>query len=452
MTIPPNKTDAGNGSYGICRVIDASRSPSPDPRRSRKKLRCISLKWRLARKIGYIHIPVQATTSSTDTRNSKNMNTEQKKAQIQREQTDQSLGRERHKTDDALATNQKHTQNMADDIVERARDQADEILDAAREKADKKLSPDKFRTGEDAAQVVAREVVAEERIEEDASLKQERASADESLRWEREEQSRILAALLPLERERTDRFLLTERGLADDSIVHRDDLMGMVSHDLQNLLAGIAIQATILAKQASDSDEGRRTLISVDRIERYVARMNRLIGDLIDVTSVDAGKFAVHPQPGDVAEMIAEAIAPFAQTAQEKGLSLGFATDGQILHGVFDWDRMVQVFTNLIANAIKFTHNGDSITIKIARAEKILRVSVLDTGEGIAEDMRDAIFVRFGQAGGSVQQGLGLGLYISKCIVEAQGGRIWAESNPAGNGSAFHLTIPAHDSANALHA
>lgn len=383
--------------------------------------------------------------------NDKNINPD-RRTQIERENTDESLCRERNKADDALAEKQKLAQDIADDIVKLAREQADDILDTAREKADEKLNPNNTGSCKDESQVMAQEVVAEERIEEDAILKEERASADESLRWKRDEQSRILAALLPLERERTDRSLHVERGLSDNAIIHRDDLMGMVSHDLQNLLAGIAIEAAILGKQASDSDEGKRTLLSVDRIESYVAYMDRLIGDLVDVTSIDGGKFAVHPQPGDVAEMIFEAITPFAQSAQEKGLSLEFTPDGEIPHGVFDWGRMVQVITNLIANAMKFTREGDSITIRIARDETTLRVSVLDTGEGIVEGMRDTIFERFAQAGGANHLGLGLGLYISKCILVAHGGHIWTEGNPAGKGSAFHLTIPAHDSANALQA
>jgi signal transduction histidine kinase len=361
--------------------------------------------------------------------------------QIEREQTDESLRQERNKTDHALTAQRKLTQDLADGIVERAREQADEVLDAAREKADEKLNPDGPEEG--STECVEREAVAQNRVEEDVALKQERASADDDLRWEREKQSRILAALLPLEREKTDRYLLKERELSDDMVVYRDDFMGMISHELSNLLTGIAIHAQLLAVRASDSDEGRQTLAGINIIERCVAGMNRLIRDLVDVTSIDAGKLAVHPQPGNVTEMISEAITPFAHAAQEKGLSLEFATAGQMLSGVFDGERMTQVVANLIANAMRFTPRGGSITLKAAHSGDDIRVSVLDTGEGIAADMREAIFERFGQAGGNAHRGLGLGLYISRCIVEAHGGRIWAESNPAGTGSAFHLTIPA---------
>ena len=216
-----------------------------------------------------------------------------------------------------MAVNRKLVQDLADEVVERAREQADEVLVEAREQADLKLEDEGQVTR--ASTELAREALAQERSDEDVVLQAERSSADQSLLWEREEQARILAALLPLEREGTDRYLLTERGISDRAVVNRDDLLGMVGHDLQKLLAGIAVEARVLANGVSDSEEGKRTLRGVVRVEHYVACMNRLIGDLLDVTGIDAGKLALHPSPADVAELIAEGIAPFAQTAQEKG-------------------------------------------------------------------------------------------------------------------------------------
>ena len=156
------------------------------------------------------------------------------------------------------------------------------MLDKAREKADDKLDAAK-------AGVAARAAVAIERAGEDEALKEDRAAADASLRRERDEQARPLTVLLPLEREKTDLYLLTERARSDDALAHRDDFLGIVSHDLRNLLGGIAGNAALLSKQASKSDEGRRTTATAQRIERYVARMNRLIGDLGDVVSIEAG-------------------------------------------------------------------------------------------------------------------------------------------------------------------
>lgn len=362
------------------------------------------------------------------------MSADAKNPQPERAQTDESLRTERKNTDHVLEERRTDTEETADGIVERAREQADAVLDTARDKADVKLEAA-------GAGPQARKAVARERAGEDEALSDERAAADESLSREREEQARTLAALLPLERQKTDRHLLTERTRSDDAVAHRDDFMGIISHDLRNLLSAVAGNARLIAKQASQSDEGRSTVDGMERIQRYVARMNRLIGDLVDVVSIDAGKLAVHPQPGDAAEVIAEAVEAFAQGAQEKGISLVFESSERPLRAIFDRDRMVQVLANLITNAIKFTDGGGAITVRSERAEDALRVSVLDTGKGISEDMLDAVFERFWQVGKSDHRGLGLGLYISKCIVDAHGGRIWVESK-LGAGSAFHFTIP----------
>jgi signal transduction histidine kinase len=288
----------------------------------------------------------------------------------------------------------------------------------------------------------AQAVLAQERIEEDTALQEERGIADEVLRRERQAQSRNLAMLLPLEREKTDRYLLTERARADDAVAHRDDFMGIASHDLRNLLAGIATNATLVSRQASDSEEGRRTVAGMNRIERYVARMNRLIGDLVDVVSIDAGKLAMYPEPADVALLISEAVELFGHAAREKSVRLTCTTGDQPLAALLDKERMLQVLANLVANAIRFTPSGGAVTLEADRAGDDLRVSVLDTGTGVAENMREAVFERFWQMGKNDRRGLGLGLYISRCIVDAHGGHIWVESNPGG-GSAFRFTVAA---------
>jgi signal transduction histidine kinase len=363
------------------------------------------------------------------------MSSDPPKPRPERDETDQSLRTERKNTDEVLAEQRTRIEDAADEVVERAREQADAVLDSARDKADDKL---------DAADAAApvRAAVAKERAREDETLKDERTVADEALRREREDQARALAALLPLEREKTDRHLFTERERSDHTLAHRDDFMGMVSHDLRNLLGGIAGNAALLSKLASESDEGRRTLGAMERIERYIARMNRLIGDLVDVASIDAGKLAMHPQMADAAELVNESVGAYAQTARDKDIALEARIGEPALPCVFDRERMLQVLANLIANSLKFTPRGGAITIAAERAGDDVRLSVRDTGSGIPAEMLEVIFERFWQVGKNDQRGLGLGLYISRCIVDAHGGRIWAEST-VGSGSAFHFTIPA---------
>jgi signal transduction histidine kinase len=368
------------------------------------------------------------------------MGPESGKPRPERDRTDESLRTERSNTDRAIAEKRSGIEETADQLVDRARDQADAVLEAAREKAD---SLDAAGLASEVSALMTADAVADERALQDEVLQAERAAADERLRRERDEQARTLAALLPLEREKTDRFLLTERARADDALAQRDDFMGMVSHDLRNLLSGIVLNATLLADSAPDSDPGRRAAAG-QRIHRYVARMNRLIGDLVDVVSIDAGKLAVDPQRCDAAALVTEAVDAFAHAAAEKGLRLESQVAAGPLPADFDHDRMLQVLANLLANAIKFTPEGGAVVVTGERAGDELRFGVSDTGTGIPEDMLEAVFQRFWQVGRNDPRGLGLGLYISRCIVEAHGGRIWAERRPGG-GSSLQVAIPGAD-------
>ena len=365
------------------------------------------------------------------------MDPEAKKPRPERDQTDESLRTERNNSDHVMADARANVQESADAVVERAREQADAVLEAARDKADQKLDTA-------APEAEERAAVARERAQEDQVLQDERVAADRRLQRERAELARTLARLLPFERETTDRYLLTERARSDDALAHRDDFMGMVSHDLRNLLSGIVMNAMLLSEESSDSDEGRRTVAGMKRIERYAARMKRLIGDLVDVVSIDAGKLAMQPLRGDAGALITEAVDVFAQAASGKGISLGSGPAAGALLADFDHERMLQVLANLVTNALKFTPRGGGVVIHVERVENVLRFSVSDTGAGIPLDMLEAVFERFCQVGKNDQRGLGLGLYISKCIIDAHGGKIWVESK-LGEGSAFHFTIPAGD-------
>lgn len=351
----------------------------------------------------------------------------------ERKQTDKSLRTEREKTDRALAEKQATVESDADTVIARARETADAVLVEARDKADDQLE-------ETGAVDEAHDVLAGERAREDKALSDERAAADASLAREREESNLALAKLLPLERVKTDRFLLTERVRADDALSHRDDFLGIVSHDLRNLLGGIVMSAGILAQTKAQGADAEQIKSGTDRIQRYAARMNRLIGDLLDVASIDAGRLAMKPAPGSVAEVVDEAVEIFTADATAKGLTLDAGVTDPALQAVFDHDRVLQVLANLLSNAIKFTGAGH-VHIEAARAEGNVRFSITDTGGGIPESMLDVVFQRFWQAGADDRRGLGLGLYISRSIVEAHGGRIWVESTPQ-VGSTFIFTLP----------
>jgi signal transduction histidine kinase len=372
------------------------------------------------------------------------MPTEEKKLSLGRDQTDKNLQAERQKTDLALAETQEAVEEDADRIVQHARETADAVLETAREKADEQLAESVAHPA--SAVIIAAEAIAHERAIEDESLQDERITADETLDRERREDARALKLLLPLEREATDRTLLTERARSDDALANRDDFLGMVCHDLRDLLNGIMMSSTLLSEQATESEEGQRAIKSGIQIQRYAARMNRLIGDLIDVASIDAGKLSFTPAVADSGALVHEAVETFQASAQARDLALTAEISGDERDAHFDHDRMLQVLANLITNAIKFTPKGGTVRVRRQYQDEAVLFSVSDSGGGIPADMLQAIFERFWQVGKNDRRGLGLGLYISKCIVDAHGGKIWAESKP-GKGSRFFFTIPLPDPA-----
>lgn len=358
------------------------------------------------------------------------------KDSVEREQTDGALRTEREKTDRALAERQQAIEGDADEVIERARENADAVLETARDKADQRLGLEEV-----VPPVAARAVIADEREQEDAAVREERESADESLRRERLETARALRALLPLERQKTDRHLLTERVRWDEALSNRDDFLGIVSHDLRGLLGGIVMSAGLLAAKAPDNSDGKYALLQAERIQRYAARMNRLIGDLVDVASIEAGKLAVVPVSADAALLLAEAMDTFEAPASARSIALTLELDQQPLMAAFDYPRMLQVLTNLVSNAMKFTADAGRIVLRGEAVDGEVRLSVSDTGVGIPAHQLEAVFERFWQVHATDRRGLGLGLYISRCILDAHDGRIWAESTE-GAGTTIYITLP----------
>jgi signal transduction histidine kinase len=344
----------------------------------------------------------------------------------EREKTDESLRTERENMDRGRLERQAAIEKDADDVVHQAREQEDAVLDAARGKADRRLETVSGISGE--------------RLLEDEALRQERAGEDEVLRRERHRVALTFATVLAFEREKTDLDLLTERARSDNALANRDDFLGMVSHDLRNLLNGIVMGVGLLSLQTPEGESGNRIRKDAERIQGYATRMARLIGDLVDVVSIDAGRLAVTPVRQDCAALIDEAIDAFRGIAAKKNISLT-KIDGAPFVAELDRQRLLQVLANLIGNAIKFTAPGGSVSVHAERKGGEALFRVRDTGSGIPLALLESVFERFWQVGENDRRGQGLGLYISRCIVQAHGGRIWAESEE-GKGSEFFFTIP----------
>lgn len=361
------------------------------------------------------------------------MEESEKHRQAERAATDQSLDDEREKADEELERRSTHIDEEADEVIAGARDLADNVLRSARAKADEKLLAET-----DSTEHVA---VAEERSREDEVLLQERATADESLSKERELRRRALAALLAMERDQTDDDLVLERDRADAAIGSRDDFLGIVSHDLRNLLGGMALTANALMSIPCKGEVARDVARNAQRIQKCTMRMDRLVGDLLDVVSIEAGRLALSPLRHDASELVSETSSIFLAIAAAKDIPIRADVVAGSFFAQCDRERILQVLANLVGNAIKFTHKGGKIDLRLERVEHELKFGVADTGAGIPPERLELVFQRFWQAESQNPAGVGLGLYISKSIVEAHGGKIWAHSR-MGEGSTFYFTLP----------
>jgi signal transduction histidine kinase len=345
-----------------------------------------------------------------------------------REQTDESLRAERQRAD-VIGSNLSAIEETADAVIEKARDRADRVLAEARRRTDYQL-PDGAPGAE------PRKHLARERMQEDAALEEERGVADEVLKAERAEH----AAALEAEREETDLHLSRERARADVAVATRDEFLAVVSHDLRNMLSSVLGFASLIA--GAELTEDRAKVIGfAGRIQRSGTRMNRLIGDLVDLASIEAGALAVAREVGDPTPVVEEAVDTFRTEAAARGLSLVTDIDQQRPLASFDAARLLQVLVNLITNALKFTPTGGSVVVRVSSAGENVRFAVSDTGIGIPEDKVATLFERFRQLAPNDRRGVGLGLYISKCIVSGHGGKIGVESR-LGEGSTFYFTIP----------
>jgi len=222
----------------------------------------------------------------------------------------------------------------------------------------------------------------------------------------------------------------------------RDDLIAVVSHDLKNPLAVILMQAESMLKRASVGSEESLPLLRVgaERIGRSATHMKALIEDLLDLARIETQRFTLHLQSIESRVLLDEALLAALPLAESKRITLaGDLIDLPRLEA--DSERLFRVLSNLLGNAVKFTPEGGTVTLRAAPRGDDLLVTVIDTGPGIAADHLPHVFERYWQARPASQAGAGLGLYIAKGIVEAHGGRIWAESSAGGASLIFTLPL-----------
>jgi signal transduction histidine kinase len=225
-----------------------------------------------------------------------------------------------------------------------------------------------------------------------------------------------------------------------DATRMRDEVLRVVAHDLRSPLNTISLSAGLLGQQGLPAgQEAGKDRLAV--IERSVAQADRLIQDLLDVARVEAGELQIEAEPVDVSGVIAETIELHQPLAAQRKIQLRVERVPEGLVMQADRRRVLQVFANLLGNAFKFSAEGGMVTLRVSKQDGAACFSVQDQGQGITKSDLARLFEPFWQGNKRKDQGAGLGLSISKAIVQAHGGKIWVESQP-GAGSTFYFTLP----------
>ena len=275
-----------------------------------------------------------------------------------------------------------------------------------------------------------------------------KVTRDLTARREAEEQARQLAAQQAANAEAARRNAELRRlnvqlesalAVAERSTRVRDDVLAVVAHDLRNPVHTVLGAAGVVEVIPSGEAHDRH----VQMIQRAARRMERLISDLLDVASIESGTLSMRKAPVDLTALVSEVLELLEAQARERKIEIHREIEHDVPVVMGDHDRLLQVLSNLIGNAIKLTAEGGNVRLRLTRSGDEVVVSVVDTGIGISPDDLPHVFERFWRARDAKAKGVGLGLSIASGIVEAHGGRIWAESQlGVGTTMTFALPVP----------
>ena len=230
---------------------------------------------------------------------------------------------------------------------------------------------------------------------------------------------------------------------AREAITVRDEFLSIASHELKTPLSAMELTLSAFLRAAAIGRADAGALDKARRLQTQVDRLNRLVHQLLDVTRITGGRLALERAVADVGDVVDQVVGRFADEAARTSTSLGCAKDGD-LRAVVDADRLDQVVTNLVGNALKFGA-GKPVQIAVAGVGALVRIAVTDQGAGVGAGEQARIFERFERAASARHfGGMGLGLWISKQIVEAHGGSIRVQS-AAGEGATFVVELPRGD-------
>lgn len=217
----------------------------------------------------------------------------------------------------------------------------------------------------------------------------------------------------------------------------KDQFLSIVSHELRTPLTAMKGYAQMLRRRLQDDPDGQRFAASIDA---QVTRLSRLVDDLLDVTRFARSQFELARRTMDLRAALEEAVSRFGIIAPTHTFRLEVG-EGDFA-GDWDRDRIEQVLNNLIGNAVKYSPSGGEVTVRAERVDDRITVAVRDQGVGIAPEEQDQVFDRFYRSAGTQNvKGLGLGLYVTRRVIEAHGGAVGVRSE-LGQGSEFYFTLP----------
>ena len=228
------------------------------------------------------------------------------------------------------------------------------------------------------------------------------------------------------------------------AIQARDDFLSVASHELKTPLTSLKLQAQLFERRIGKGDPAATDPASVrlfsDQLNKQITHVTYLINDMLDVSRIQAGKLAIHPEPTLLGDVVREAYARLLTEADEAGTTVTLDCDRPI-EGQWDHFRLEQAVVNLLSNAIRYG-GGTPVTIGIEKRGDRARLYVRDRGKGIAKENQERIFDRFERAISPNEiAGMGLGLFITREIIEKHGGKIWVESE-VNQGATFLVELP----------